>query len=222
MATISDLLRNTITALQEVIKTFDASMDVAAREALIVKKLQDTVITTSAASAATIERYMTFMNENIFPKLSTENVLDDLHQLIPVIERLVVLVSDDGLSLEEALRMAQTAQVVAVTVAEEMKKPASFACVLSAGKRIWPLIARLLASLNCSGAAAVSVAGSSVAAAVSETAAAVVQHLEQPLSMEPPQPEPESVPAPPSLEGREAEPSPSASDNTDQKEESSN
>ncbi len=214
MSSITNLLLDTITALKSIISNFDNTVDANSQGAMIITKLQTVLLNATNVNATTVERYMTFMNENIFPKLSTENVLNDLHQLVPVLERLVVLVSDDGLSLEQALQMVQVAKEVAVVAeavsVEARQKPASFACVLSVGKRMLPLISRFLASLKCSSASSVQVASP------------VHQTAEQLPSMEQPQPTDESAPAPPSLEGREAEPSPSASDNTDQKEESSN
>ncbi len=232
MATITDLLRDTI----NVIKTIDSNS-----EDEISKRLATVVTLNSNAKASTIERYMTFMNEQIFSKLSTENALGDLHQLVPVLEKLVVLVSDDGLSLEQALVAAQAAlQMAAVAetvVSEARQKPASLACVLSIGKRMLPAVKRLLVSLNCSGASSVAVASAVAQPASHAEAAQPASHAEaaqpaseaapeaaptEPLPTEQPQPTLESAPAPHSLELREAEPSPPASDNTDQKEEPSN
>jgi hypothetical protein len=155
------------------------------------------------------------MNEQIFPKLSKENPLEDLRQLVPLIEKLVVLVSDDGLSLEQALAAAQQVHTVAEAVQAEMKKPASFACVVGLGKQILPALKRLVGLLkSCHGPSSVAVAA--------PVAADVAPVAEAPQPTEQPQPAPSEVPAPPALESREAEPSPAASDNTDQKEAAAN
>ncbi len=213
MATITQLLRDTVTVINEL--TVNTEEEIS-------KRLQAVVALNSTAKASTIERYMTFMNEHVFSKLSNENPLEDLRQLVPMIEKLVVLVSDDGLSLEEAVSsLTKTAALVQETVVEiqaAQKKPASFACLLATGKRIWPLLARLGHALKGLG----SVCHGPVAVSVAAPVAAPVASPIELSSTEQPQPESEQAPAPHSLEGREAEPIPPASDNTDQKEETAN
>lgn len=254
MATISDLLRDTINVINEI--------TVNSEEA-IQHSLGIVITSNKNTKASTIERYMTFMNENIFTKLSKENPLDDLRRLVPLIEKLVVLVSDDGFSLEQALAAAQEVQAVVSVAQEELKKPTSFACVLGFGKRILPGLKRLGGLLkSCHGPSSVAVAAVAapvaadavavtipvaadavavvVAAPVAADAVVVVfpatdavvvavpvadadaAPVEAPQPTEQPQPVPSEAPAVPSHEGHEAEPTPAASDNTDQKEDSAN
>jgi hypothetical protein len=209
MASITDLLRDTVRVINELTET---------SEEAIQQKLLSIITRNDNVKVATIERYMTFMNEQIFSKLSNEHPLEDLRQLVPLIEKLVVLISDDGLSLEEALNAAHAAQQVATVVVSEMKRPFSFACLLGAGKRILPAARRLFAV--CNGKAAVAVVDpAALVPAVPEVPA--VPAIDQvPTEQLPPADDP--VPGPSQPELREAEPSPSASDNADQKEESAN
>ncbi len=196
MASITDLLRDTVNVIHELTESSEED---------IKNKLLSVISLNNNAKATTIERYMTFMNEQVFPKLTPEHPLEDLRQLVPLIEKLVVLISDDGLSLEEALTVAQSAQQIVAVVAEAKKRPVSFACLLVVGKRILPALQRLFAV--CRGASSVAV----VAPPAKE---------QQPIEQSPPADDP--APAPSQSELREVEPSPSASDNADQKEESSN
>jgi hypothetical protein len=242
MATISDLLRDTINVINEI--TVNS-------EEVIERNLGLVIARNKNAKASTIERYMTFMNDHIFTKLSKENPLEDLRQLVPLIEKLVVLVSDDGFSLEQALVAAQEVQAVVSVAREELKKPTSFACVLAAGKRILPGLKRLGGLLkSCHGPSSVAVAAvvtaadtvvaaadavvvavpaaaDAVVVAVPAAADAVVVAVpaapeEVPQPTEQPQQVPSEAPAVPSHEGHEAEPTPAASDNTDQKEDTAN
>ena len=210
MATITDLLRDTIRVINEI--TVNSEKE-------ITDRLASVITLNGNVKASTIERYMTFMNEHIFTKLSKENPLEDLRRLVPLIEKLVVLVSDDGLSLEQALTAAQEVHSVIATVQAEAKKPVSFACAVGLGKQIVPALKRLGALLkSCHGPSSVAV----VSAVDSEAPAVAVPAVEAQLTTEQPQPAPLEAPAPPSHEGREAEPSPAASYNTNQKEDTSN
>lgn len=204
MATITDLLRDTIRVINEI--TVNSEKEITDRLATVISLNSD-------VKASTIERYMTFMNEQIFTKLSKENPLEDLRQLVPLIEKLVVLVSDDGLSLEQALIAAQEVQAAVAAVQSEVKKPLTFACVLGLGKQILPVLKRIAGLMkSCHGPSSVAV----VVAAPADVPVEVQLPKEQSL------PAVSEAPAPPSLEGREAEPSPSASDNVNQKEDNAN
>lgn len=215
MASITDLLRDTVKIINEISEN---------NEEVIQRSLGLVIANNSNANASTLERYMTFMNEQIFTKLSSEHPLEDLRRLVPLIEKLVVLVSDDGLSLEQALTVAQEAQAIVAVVHAEMKRPFSFACLWAAGKRILPAARRAFAA--CRGPAAVGVAEPVVPDAVAEVLVVADVLVSAPsavqLPTEQPPPATESAPVPESAELREVEPSPSASDNTDQKEEPAN
>jgi hypothetical protein len=220
MSTITDLLRDTVKVINELTEN---------SEEAIQRNLGMVIALNHNAKALTLERYMAFMNEHIFTKLSKESPLEDLRQLVPLIEKLAVLVSDDGLSLEQALVTAQNIQAV---VAVALKKPTSFACVLSTGKQILPAVRRLFATLKCNGVssvpvvaavdAAVEVAHVAVAAVEAAPAVDAPPAVEEPQPKEQPQPESESALAPPSHELHAVEPTQPASDNTDQKEEPAN
>lgn len=213
MASITDLLRDTIRVINELTEN---------SEEAIQRNLSMVVALNDSASASTLERYMTFMNEKIFTKLSKETPLEDLRQLVPLIEKLVVLVSDDGLSLEQALVAAQQVQTVVEVVQAEVKKPVSFACALGLGKQILPALKRLGGLLkSCHGPSSVAVAAP-VDAAADAGHVPVAADAGAPQPTEQPQPAPLEAQAVPSTEGREAEPTPAASDNTDQKEDGGN
>ncbi len=236
MATITDLLCETIKIIKQITDDFDKHTDINQVSAVIIEKVQNVILANSSTKASTIERYMTFMNEHVFSQLSENNSKEKMCQLAQLIEKLVVLVSDDGLSLEQALVAAQAAQTVVAVAQEELKKPTSFACLLGAGKRILPALKRIATS--CHSVTAVSVAAPPAAEAPSAVEASpaadappavdapsvveAVPVVEEPQTTEQPQPETEQAPSPPSHEGREAEPTPAASDNIDQKEDASN